>query len=246
MLYRIHSEDLLLEDILEKLEFSLVQPETPGSFSESSDLSKVEAYKALDVANTRIWDRDTKILSLQFLSTPRLSTVAIAYILNRLVKNMPKDKAYLNVGTWCGFSFFAGIIGNEDKTCIGIDDFSEPRDIRHIFEHQYAYFKNANSRFLKMDYLEYFKTVHTESIGVYFYDAEHTYEQQLRALEVADPFLAGGSYIMIDDTSGGPPRDATMDFVKKKNGQYKIVLDIQTPNNCHPTFWCGVMILKKV
>jgi cephalosporin hydroxylase len=97
-----------------------------------------------------------------------------------------------------------------------------------------------------MDYRDYFRDVHKESIGVYFYDADHLYEHQYKALELANPYMASGSYIIIDDAAPGcAPYDATVDFIKEKNGTYEVVLDVQTPHNCHPTFWGGLLILKK-
>ena len=37
----------------------------------------------------------------------------------------------MNVGVWHGFSLLAAIAGNDDKVCVGVDNFSEfggPRD----------------------------------------------------------------------------------------------------------------------
>lgn len=245
MISAMNSADPLIQDILSKIDFRLLPAHIPGSLFDTASLTEVTAYKGLDVANTQIWDRDTKLFTLEFLRTPRLSTVAIAYIINRLVQYMPKDQAYLNIGVWCGFSLFAGMIGNEDKQCIGVDNFSDPRSTKSIFERQYNVFKNEHSQFYEMDYLEYFRTVHKEPIGVYFYDGDHSYEHQYTGLEVADSFLTTGSYVLVDDTNTEAPYDATMSFVEKHGGQYTVVLDAKTANNGHPTFWDGLLILKK-
>lgn len=243
----MQSNDPLIQDILEKIEFRLLKEDVPGTFFDSVDLTNVEAYKALDVANTHIWDRETKIFNFDLLQTPRLSTVPIAYFINRFVQNMPKDQSYLNIGVWCGFSFFAGIIGNEDSRCVGVDNFTDPdpRGTKHIFEHQYKKFITPRSTFFEMDYLDYFNSVHKEPIGVYFYDGDHAYEHQLKALEVADPDIAFGGYILVDDINDEDPYRATMDFVNKRNSEYKIVFDVKTANNAHPTFWNGLLVIKK-
>jgi len=144
-----HSEDPLLHDILNRIEFRLLREDTPGSLHDSVDLTKGEGFTAFDVANTHIHDEDTKIFDIQFLRTPRLSTIATGYIINQLVKYMPKISVYLNVGVWCGFSYFAGIIGNNEKRCIGVDNFTTPPEIRNIFHHQYPVFQTQNSIFLK-------------------------------------------------------------------------------------------------
>lgn len=243
--------DTLIQDIVSKIHFRLVDQNTPGALYDSADLENGEGYKALDVANTHINDLSTPIFNVQLLMTPRLSTVAIGYIINRLVKNMPSNLAYLNIGTWCGFSFFAGMVGNGDKICIGVDNFTNghPKETKIIFEHQYGLFKTQNSSFFEGHYEEYFKRMHTSPLGVYFYDGNHEYEYQLRGLELADPFLAPGAYVLVDDTNDdtdrGHPRRATMDFIKKKGGQYTLLLDAKTPSNGHPTYWNGLMILRK-
>jgi hypothetical protein len=208
----------------------------------------VEAFKAMDIANTNIHDPSTKLFDLDFLSTPRLSTIANAYLINRLVKAMPADQCYLNIGVWCGFSLFAGTIDNPGKSCIGVDNFSDPRGTKSVFEHQFAHFKNPSLEFFEMDYLDYFKNIHKKPIGVYFYDGDHAYEHQFLGLEKAHPYLTVGSYIIVDDTDVLTEGEyaATMDFVRKNPTQYKVVLDVETANNGHPTFWAGLLVIKKI
>lgn len=239
------SPDPLIRDILSKISFRLVTEEQSMSFNETADESRTDSYKALDVANTIISDTETKIFSIDFLQTPRFSTVAIGYIVNQLVAHMPQDQIYLNIGTWCGFSLFAGTLGNPTKKCIGIDNFSEPGNAKNIFSFQYQRFKNMYTQFFETDYMSYFSQNHKDTIGVFYYDANHLYEHQMRALHLAAPYLASGSYILIDDTSTGDPRTATLDFVREHSNSYEVVLDITTPNDRHPTFWCGLMIVKK-
>jgi len=252
MRYKV--DDELIKNILTNIEFRLLEKGSPGGLFDSTDLTHTEGYKCFDVANTHIDDKETKMFSIDFLRTPRMSTVAIAYLINRLVARMPKGQTYLNIGVWCGFSFFAGILGNDTSTCIGVDNFSYNKiSTEHIFEYQYRSFKTANTHFYKKDYLDYFHTDHTgRPIGVYFYDGDHAYKHQLKGLEAAHPFLTVGSYILVDDTNvetgtdAADPYVATMDFISRHAQQYKIVFDVETANNAHPTFWNGLLVLKKI
>src|SRR5204862_290454 len=62
---------------------------------------------------------------------PKLSTYAIGALLNEAVARMPESHTFVNVGVWHGFTFLAGLVGNPDRRCHGIDDFSQfggPRD----------------------------------------------------------------------------------------------------------------------
>jgi hypothetical protein len=243
--------DPLVQSILERIQFRLIDETVPGSaFDAETDsvfdcANPREAYKALDLANTQIWDRTSPLLQLDFLKMPRLSTLGIAYLINQLVKAMPRGQAFVNVGLWCGFSFLSGVLGNDDAICIGVDNFSDPGRTEGMFTHQFERFKTRNSRFHKMDYRDYFQRAHQGPIGVYFYDGDHAYEHQMKGIEIAEPFLAPGCYVLVDDTNDPEPRDATFDFLEKRRGQYDLVLNKPTPNNGHPTFWNGLMVLRK-
>ncbi len=245
----MHSDDPLLQEILNGITFRLVQPHdpAPGALFDASDLTKAEGYRGFDVANTQ-FSEPSPLLNIGFLQTPRLSTLACAYIINRLVERMPQGQCYLNIGVWCGWSFFAGIVGNKNKRCIGVDNFSDPiskpHGTRAIFEEQYKRFENPNAHFYAMDYLDYFKT-HAQPIGVYFYDGDHAYEHQYQGLAVAHPNMAPGSYALIDDTNWEEPYRATTDFLKEMGGEYSVVFDVKTAGNGHPTFWNGLLIIKK-
>jgi hypothetical protein len=97
-----------------------------------------------------------------------------------------------------------------------------------------------------MDYKDYFAGVHRESIGFYIYDGEHSYQNQLDGLRVAEPFFAPGCLVMVDDTNDPEPRQATADFVKASSNKYETILDVTTSENHHPTWWNGVILLRRV
>jgi len=237
--------DNLIQEILSRIQFRFMDEFTPGSTNCKRDPQA--NLHGLDLANTQIIDDDNPLMTMDYLRNPRMSTITMAYIINRLVKNMSSDLVYLNIGIWCGWSFFAGIIGN-NKKCIGVDNYSqnEKQNDKKIFEYQYEILKNNLSKFYEMDYLDYFKNIHKEKIGVYFYEGDHSYNNQLMALEIADPFLMKGAYILVDDTNDNEPYKATIDFVSKNKDKFEIVLDKKTPNNSHPTFWNGLLIIKKI
>ena len=85
-----------------------------------------------------------------------------------------------------------------------------------------------------------------KKIDFYFYDGEHSYKNQYENLEIANHFLNDGAIIMIDDINFTEVENGSKDFVKKYSSKYEIVKEIKTYNNhCHPSFWNGVMIIKK-
>ena len=84
------------------------------------------------------------------------------------------------------------------------------------------------------------------AIDFYFYDGEHSYNNQYENLEIADDFLNRGAIIMIDDINFPEVENGSKDFLKKHSSKYEIIKEVKTFNNhCHPSFWNGVLFLKK-
>lgn len=73
----------------------------------------------------------------------------------------------------------------------------------------------------------------------------HSTEHQANGLEIAERYIAPGGYILVDDTNSPENTALTLHFQAKHAGKYALVLNKGTPNNGHPTFWNGFMILKK-
>jgi hypothetical protein len=199
----------------------------------------------LEVLNTRLptASRTLRARLSPLLTIPRMSTFAIGAIINFAVSQMPTGAAYVNVGVWNGFSFFAGLVGNPDARCIGIDSFEQFGSPRREFTARFEQLRTPNTGFYDMDYEEYFRTVHEGPIGFYFYDGHHAYEHQMRGLEAAEPFFVPGTVILVDDTNWDEPRQATLDFAAATPGRYEVIVDRRTADNEHPTLWNGIMVL---
>lgn len=232
----------------EKVRFRFLQP----GIRFSDDLTQWLCYHprlryALERLNTRL-PRDVRRNRSELLELcrmrRRLATIAMAYVINELVEHMPRDQAYVNVGVWYGFSLFAGMVGNPDSRCVGIDNFSQFGDPRADFYEKFQKLKSPNHSFEEMDYREYFRTRNDLPIGLYYYDGDHSYEHQLEGLKIAEPHFADGCIVIVDDTNWDAPRDATRDFLASSSASYD-VLDLPTACNRHPTWWNGLMVLRK-
>lgn len=233
-------------DYLQQIQFRTIQPTHPTSEVFVERMAATE-----EVKNTLLPEGASQAAELlgQILPMPRMSTFAIASLINKMVREMPADQCFLNVGTWCGFSFFSGILGNYDKKCIGVDNFSEFNPDNHARNTFMGIFNRLRTQaknilFYEMDYQIYFQH-HREKIGMYIYDGEHSYANQLKGLQIAEPFLAPGALILVDDTNMPHVHQATLDFIALKPDQYTLLADLKTANNCHPTFWNGIMLLQK-
>lgn len=179
-------------------------------------------------------------------SMPKMSTKAIGLIINSLVENMSNDEAYVNVGFWHGFSILAGMAGNPTKTCIGIDNFSQFGGPKKQFKERFNKYKSDKHFFFDLDYTRYFKKYCEEKIGVYFYDGNHSRENQKNGLLKAEPYFAKGCYVIIDDANADKVRKGTDDFLEVSEYNYKKIIDVKTRGNYHPTFWNGLMLFKRI
>lgn len=205
------------------------------------------AHYPLDLVVTRLPDEGARLRRLlrPLCLIPRMSTFAIAAVINRAVALMSPDAAFVNVGVWNGFTFLAGMAGNADKRCIGVDDFSEFGGPKEAFLARFERRRGPRHAFHEMDYRAYFAERHEGPIGVYLYDGEHGYDNQRKGLETAERFFAPGCVIVVDDTNLPEPRQATMDFIGARPNQYRVLLDRTTAANGHPTFWNGLLVLQR-
>mgnify|MGYP001166270266 FL=1 len=186
-------------------------------------------------------------LKKALLMIESMSTYAIGYVINRICKNLSSNQLFLNIGVWKGFSLVSAMINTKCEV-IGIDNFSQFDGPRTIFIENFNKYKKDNHYFYEQDYLIFFKNFEKNSkfIDFYFYDGEHSYENQYKNLEIADQFLKEGSIILIDDINFNEVYQGTMDFISKSNSKYKILKEIKTANNhCHPSYWNGIIILEK-
>lgn len=181
------------------------------------------------------------------VNVPRMGSFAIGAILNYAVKLMPPDQAYVNIGVWAGYSLFCGMIGNDQKKCIGVDNFSEFTTVgpKEFFYNYYNRIKNDNHLFYELDYKEYLNKIHKGVIGVYFYDGSHYEEDQFDGLRLAERFFADDCIIIIDDYNGLPVQNGTNQFLKMSAYNYRFISEQFTCNGCHPTYWNGFAVLQR-
>ena len=233
---------------IEGISFRLYKPQTGlrGFGALSNLLSRFGL--SLEVLNTRLpADVESTGERLRgLLGIPRMSTYAIGAMINKGVALMPDDTCFVNVGVWHGFTLLAGMARNPGKRCVGVDNFSAFGGPRAQFLERFGAHKSPVHHFYEMDYQDYFSRVHSGPIGLYMYDGEHGYDNQIQGLRIAEQFFSAGCVLLIDDTNWEAPRRAVMDFIADSRHQYRVLLDKTTSSNCHPTLWNGIMVLQRV
>lgn len=217
---------------IKQIEFDGITPNV------KADVSKTNRNK-ISWAKT---DFPTKKELSSLSNVEGMSTAANCYLINEICKSLNKDELYLNIGVWNGLTYFAGLINTTCKA-IGVDNFSQFGGPKDNFLNHYEKYKREDSKFYDIDYIEYFKT-HKDKIDFYFYDGHHSYDNQYKAIIQAAPFLKKGSLVLIDDTNGEAPKNATLNAFKDLNLKFDIWFDIITAHNGHPTYWNGLILCQ--
>ena len=188
-------------------------------------------------------------LKKALLNIESMSTYAMGHLINQVCKNLSSNQLYLNIGCWKGFSLISGMI---DTSCevIGVDDFSQFGGPREEFLKNFNKYQKENlHEFYEEDYKIFFKNFEKKNkkIDFYFYDGEHSYQNQFDNLIIAKKFFKKDTLILVDDINFSNVENATKDFIKKFKGEFEILKEAKTANNnCHPTFWNGLIIFKKL
>jgi len=203
--------------------------------------------RSLEIANTRLPEEEPAMKHrLQPLCRiPRMSTFAVGAMINRAVTELDAGNCFVNVGVWNGFTLLCGMVDNPGSRCIGVDNFSEFGGPKKAFLEHFERYRSHAHEFHEMDYREYFKSRHQGKIGFYIYDGEHSYRNQLEGLKTAEPFLAENALILVDDTNWEAPRQATLDFIEQSDNAYTVILDQGCCYPGHPTYWNGIMLLRR-
>jgi hypothetical protein len=178
------------------------------------------------------------------LTMPRMGRLAFAAILNTIVRRMDSEHAFVNVGVWHGFSLLAAMAGNDDKVCVGVDNFSELGGPRDEFLRRFLNRRSPRHRFYNQDYEDFFAAGLDRPVGAYFYDGAHAYEHQYRGLMAAEPLYVDDAVIVVDDINWQAPREATLQFAEDSRLDWTLVIDQTTASDSHPTLWNGTMVLQ--
>jgi hypothetical protein len=246
-----------LRSYISSISFRAIEPQYPLGPDRRLKIPRLERPDAkvlelpgapLDVFNTALpeGEAETRQALGPICEMPRMSTFAFGAVLNHAVAAMPADQVYVNVGVWQGFMYFAGALGNPGKRCIGVDNFSQwsKEDVRLALEDRLARIGTPSQTMHTMDYREYFANVHRDPIGVYVYDGDHAYEHQLNGLRIAEPYLADGCVVIVEDTNSHDPYEATLDFIAQSDRRWDMLLDCDTSVAGHPTWWNGLIVIQ--
>jgi predicted O-methyltransferase YrrM len=166
-------------------------------------------------------------------------------LLNLAASQLPAHESYVEVGTFRGSSLIAAMLGNDGKDFVAIDDFSMRDASRQQLERNLARFGLTGAAILEGDAFATLRSdaLNGRSAGVYYYDAAHTYEQQLDGLRLAEPWLADEALLIVDDTDWDFVARAVDDYLRDQP-KAEVLVEIGGKDTGAPAWWEGVRVLR--
>jgi predicted O-methyltransferase YrrM len=177
-----------------------------------------------------------------------MSTPGVLQLLNFAVACLEHDEIYAEVGCFQGSTLIGALLGHPNRKARAGDNFSQfdPHG-----ENREALRRNLEGlglseqvQFHNQDFESFLLGLRSlpERIGVFFYDGGHDYRSQLLGLLLAAPLLARRALLVVDDANWPAVRQATWDFLAARP-EARLLFDLPTPGNKHPTFWNGLLVL---
>lgn len=165
-------------------------------------------------------------------------------LLNLAASCLEGDEAYVEVGVFHGASLIAAMLGNEGKRFVGIDSFGFRDASLENVEANLARFGLPRPEILVGDAFELVPAgaLDGTSIGVWYYDASHSYEAQLEGLRIAERLLASGALVVVDDTDWEDVERALDDYLAAQPRARRI-LTIEGKSRGAPHWWEGMQAL---
>jgi len=165
-------------------------------------------------------------------------------LLHHAAALLPSTETYVEVGSLRGTSLIAAMLDNEGKDFVAIDDFSMGEASRSQLEQNLARFDRTGAKIVEGDAFTILRgdALAGRSVGVYYYDAAHTYEQQLDGLRLAEPHLADEALLIVDDTDWDFVEQAVDDYLREQP-KAKQLLAVGGKDAGSPAWWEGVRVL---
>ncbi|MFH1868876.1 MAG: class I SAM-dependent methyltransferase [Candidatus Omnitrophota bacterium] len=200
-----------------------------------------------------LYPKDRRMSVIREKQIEGMCTENISFMINEIVRRFAKAGVYLEVGSYKGYSLISAALFNQSTRCIGIDNFSE-FDEKHknksiLMENLKKFDVIKNVEFYNCDYIEAFRAISQREpgfkINVYYYDGGHSYEEQVKGLDLALPFLSKRCVIIVDDLNISPQVEGANRHFISKNPGFKSVFRIKTTGPFTPEWLDGFEIITR-
>ena len=165
-------------------------------------------------------------------------------LLNVAAACLEGDEAYVEIGVFHGASLIAAMLGNDGKRFVGVDSFGFRGATLEKVHENLARFGLEPPEIVVGDAFELVPAggLGDVSVGVWYYDAGHSYEAQVEGLRIAEPLLAPGALVIVDDTDWDDVVRAMDDYLAEQPRARRI-LTLDGKSRGAPHWWEGMQVL---
>jgi predicted O-methyltransferase YrrM len=165
-------------------------------------------------------------------------------LLNLAASCLDSDEAYVEAGVFHGASLIASMLGNEGTRFVGIDSFGFRDASLEKVETNLARYGLGVPEIIVGDAFELVPggALSDTRIGLWYYDAAHSFEAQVEGLRIAEPHLVSGALVIIDDTDWEDVERAT-DAYLAEQPRARRILAIDGKTRGAPQWWEGMQVL---
>lgn len=228
--------------------FLVAYGDSPYSSHELSDRENQlieHIVQSIENAESHISKLTPNILKIEGMSSDK-----VRHFLNNIC-TLPGTR-YLEIGTYAGSTWVSALYKNEKtiEDAIAVDNWSQFGGPRCKFMNNCKKFlKKSKYRFYTADCFKLNKKlIFNKKINIYFFDGDHTEEDQELALTYFDDIFEDLFILIVDDWNHPPAKIGTRNAIENLN--YDVLYSIELPsggNGDRQRWWNGlyVALIKK-
>jgi len=165
-------------------------------------------------------------------------------LLNLAASCLGAGEAYVEIGVFHGASLIASMLGNDGKRFVGVDSFGFRDASLEKVAANLARYGLEVPEIVVGDAFELVPAgaLGDTEVGVWYYDAAHSFEAQVEGLRIAEPLLVPGALVIVDDTDWDDVERA-MDAYLSEQPRARRVLTIEGNTRGAPQWWEGMQVL---
>ena len=172
-----------------------------------------------------------------------LASENVLALLNLAAGCLDTGETYVEVGVFHGASLIAAMLGNDGRRFVGIDNFSLGESGVDEVERNLASFGLGVPELVVGDVFELVPEGALDGVpvGLWYYDASHSYEAQLDGLRIAEPLVVPGALMIVDDTDWTDVERALDDYLEAQP-RARQILALDGKDRGAPQWWEGVRV----
>lgn len=185
-------------------------------------------------------------LTEDILNIQGMSSDKVRHLLNNIGS---LGRTYLEVGCWRGSTLISSTFQNNFEEITAIDNFSQycnQEVVDSLMSNIEQYSKDTGViNFYNQDCFQFDLSLINKPVDVYFYDGDHTYDAQFKAIKYFYQVLNDECIIIVDDYNTKEAKFGTESALKETG--LKVLERYELParfNGDKEQYWNGILVIK--